>query len=52
MNAAFIEATKEDAREIAELLKEVPEDQKSGVLLLVKGFELGMEAERLKKDSA
>lgn len=41
----YLEKTKKDATELAELLKEIPDSKKEGVLMLVKGFALGVESE-------
>lgn len=44
-----LEKTKNDASEIAELLKEIPENKKESILMLVKGFKLGIESEELER---
>lgn len=41
----YLEETKNDAAEIAKLLKEIPENKKESVLMLVRGFKLGLESE-------
>ena len=45
----FLEATKKDGREMAELLKEVPAERKADVFLLVNAFNLGVETEKRRK---
>lgn len=40
-----LEETKSDAAEMAKLLNEIPESKKESVLMLVKGFKLGIESE-------
>lgn len=40
-----LEKTKNDAVEITKLLNEIPESKKESVLMLVKGFKLGIESE-------
>lgn len=44
-----LEKTKNDAAEIAKLLNEIPENKKESILMLVKGFKLGIESEELER---
>ena len=48
----FLEVTKKDGREMAELLKEVPVERKADVFLLVNAFNLGVETEKRRKRKA
>lgn len=41
----YLEKTKNDAAEMAKLLNEIPESKKESVLMLVRGFKLGIECE-------
>lgn len=43
-----LEDAKKDAVEITQLLNEIPESKKESVLMLVKGFKLGIESEEPK----
>lgn len=44
-----LEETKNDAAEMAKLLNEIPEEKKESILMLVKGFKLGIESEELER---
>lgn len=45
----YLEGAKKDASEMAQLLNEIPENKKESILMLVKGFKLGLESEKLEK---
>lgn len=44
----YLEETKKDIDEMAQILKEIPESKKESILMLVKGFALGVESENQK----
>lgn len=44
----YLEKTKNDALEMVQLLNEIPESKKESVLMLVRGFKLGIESEESK----
>lgn len=46
----YLEATKKDGCEMAEVLREVPKDRKNDVLLMVNAFNLGVETEKRRKE--
>lgn len=41
----YLEETKKDVDEMVKILKGIPDSKKEGVLMLVKGFALGVESE-------
>ena len=41
----YLEKTKNDALEMVQLLNNIPESKKESVLMLVRGFKLGIESE-------
>lgn len=45
MKQTYLEETKEDAVEMIKLLNDIPENKKESVLMLVRGFKLGIESE-------
>ena len=49
MEATYLEKTKKDASEMVRLLNEIPENKKESILMLVRGFKLGLESEKLER---
>lgn len=45
VDGTYLEETKKDAVEVVELLKGIPDNKKEGVLMLVRGYKLGLESE-------
>lgn len=48
---AYLEKTKNDALEMIQLLNEIPDNKKESVLMLVRGFKLGIESEEHKVET-
>lgn len=48
MQEGFIEMQKEDAKEMIELLRKVPDDRQREVRGIITGFVLGVESEAMK----
>lgn len=41
----YLEEAKNEAAEVAQILRNVPENKKEGILMLVTGYVLGLESE-------
>lgn len=48
----YLEEVKKDAVEMVQLLNEIPENKKESVLMLVRGFKLGIESDMNKVKAA